>query len=104
MCDHGNIKVKKHEHDHTGHAGHNHDHDHDHSSAAVSNEGLDWKGHWDLLLALAILIILLVLEYAFKLAIPKIPAFIINGIAWVLAGRNVLALAFRKSKRGDFFN
>lgn len=63
-----------------------------------------WRAHWDLLLALFILIVLLVLEYGFKIELPKIPALIINSIAWVLAGRKVADLAFRKSKRGDFFN
>jgi len=67
-----------------------------------NNEG--WKAHWDLLLALAILIVLLVLEYGFNVKLPNIPLLIINVIAWLLAGRNVLDLAFRKSKRGDFFN
>lgn len=67
-----------------------------------NNEG--WKTHWDLLLALAILIVLLVLEYGFNIKLPNIPLIIINLIAWFLAGRNVLNLAFRKSKRGDFFN
>jgi Cd2+/Zn2+-exporting ATPase len=69
---------------------------------AENEEG--WKEHWELLLALVILIVLLVLEYAFKITLPKIPLLVINLIAWFLAGRKVLDLAFRKSKRGDFFN
>lgn len=67
------------------------------------NEG-GWKKHWDLLTALLILIVLLVLEYGFNIHLPKIPSLIINLVAWLLAGHNVLNLAFRKSKRGDFFN
>jgi Zn2+/Cd2+-exporting ATPase len=63
-----------------------------------------WKEHWDLLVALVILIVLLVLEYGFKITLPKIPLLVINLIAWFLAGRKVLELAFRKSMRGDFFN
>lgn len=63
-----------------------------------------WREHWDLLVALAILIVLLILEYAFKIEIPNIPLLIINLIAYLLAGHKVLRLAFRKSKRGDFFN
>lgn len=63
-----------------------------------------WKEHWDLLLALAILIVLLVLEYGFGVQLPNLPLLIINLIAWLLAGHKVLDLAFRKSKRGDFFN
>ena len=76
--------------------GHNHD--------AEDKDESGWKAHWDLLLALFILIALLVLEYGFKIALPQIPSLIINGIAYLLAGRKVLDLAFRKSKRGDIFN
>jgi len=78
---------------------HRDDDGHDHGAEETS-----WKTHWDLLLALAILITLLVLEYGFKIEIPNIPLLIINVIAYLLAGRSVLNLAFRKSKRGDFFN
>ncbi|MBL7718951.1 MAG: cadmium-translocating P-type ATPase [Flavipsychrobacter sp.] len=67
-------------------------------------EQTGWKAHWDLLLALAILIVLLVLEYGFQIKLPNIPLLIINLIAYFLAGRKVLELAFRKSTRGDFFN
>lgn len=75
---------------------------HDHDEGGEDKTG--WKAHWDLLLALVILIVLLVLEYGFKIELTKIPSLIINGIAYLLAGRKVLDLAFRKSKRGDFFN
>lgn len=67
-------------------------------------EETSWKDHWDLLLALVILITLLVLEYGVGLTIPNIPLLAINLIAYLLAGRKVLDLAWRKSKRGDFFN
>ncbi len=69
-----------------------------------AKEDTGWKGHWDLLLALVILIVLLVLEYGFQIALPNIPLLIINLVAYFLAGRKVLELAFRKSIRGDFFN
>lgn len=78
---------------------HNEDDGHDHGA-----EEAGWKAHWDLLLALAILVVLLTLEYGFKIALPNIPSLIVNAIAWLLAGRKVADLAFRKSKRGDFFN
>ena len=78
-----------------------HDHNHDEE---LQSEKLGWKTHWDLLLALFILIVLLVLEYAFKIKLSEIASFIINAIAYLLAGRKVLDLAFRKSKRGDIFN
>lgn len=76
---------------------HNSGHSHD-------GEKTGWKSHWDMLLALATLVTLLVLEYGFNVHIPIIPLLGINLIAYVLAGREVLNLAWRKSKRGDFFN
>ncbi|MBN8670816.1 MAG: heavy metal translocating P-type ATPase [Flavipsychrobacter sp.] len=77
--------------------------DEGHSHEQVK-EDAGWKAHWDLLLALVILIVLLVLEYGFQIALPNIPLLIINLVAYFLAGRKVLELAFRKSIRGDFFN
>ncbi|MBC7888901.1 MAG: cadmium-translocating P-type ATPase [Ferruginibacter sp.] len=82
---------------HNADDGHNHD-------EIDGEEKTGWKSHWDLLLALLILAVLLILEYGFKIELPKIPSLIINGIAYILAGRKVLDLAFRKSKRGDIFN
>ncbi len=78
---------------------HNADDGHDHAGGTTG-----WRAHWDLLLALAILIVLLVLEYGFNITLPNIPLLIINLIAYVLAGRKVLNLALRKSIRGDIFN
>lgn len=75
---------------------------HDHGNENEDEPG--WKTHWDLLFALFILIVLLVLEYGFRLKLPKIPSLAINLVAYLLAGRQVLSLAFRKSKRGDIFN
>lgn len=74
-----------------------------HGTAKDENES-GWKSHWDLLMALAILIVLLVLEYGFKIEFPKIPSLAINLVAYLLAGHKVLNLGFRKSKRGDIFN
>ena len=48
-----------------------------------------WKAHWDLLLSFLILTIILVLEYGFKVELSKPVALIINGIAYLLAGREV---------------
>src|SRR4051812_2405451 len=81
------------EHEHSENDGHDH---------GEEDEG--WKAHSEVLIAFAILIILLVLQYGFKVRISHIPSLIINAIAWLLAGRKVADLAFRKSKRGDFFN
>lgn len=78
-------------------------HDHSHSPATAEDKN-GWKSHWDLLLALVILAVLLVLEYGFKIELPRMPALGVNLLAYLLAGRKVLELAFRKSRRGDFFN
>ncbi len=86
------------------------DHDHDNVKNATHMDGKKegnipgWKTHWDLLLSLFILIAVLIIEYGFKIELPTIPALIINGVAYLLAGRKVLDLAFRKSIRGDIFN
>ncbi len=82
-------------------------HTDEHSDDDGHNHGAEpagWKTHWGLLLALGILGTLLTLEYGFNINIPNTPLLIINIIAYVLAGRSVLNLAFRKSLRGDVFN
>lgn len=79
----------------------NHNHE-EHTDIAADTSG--WKNHWDLLLALLILVIELVLEYGFDYKLPNIAALIVNSIAYLLAGRQVLLLAVRKSMRGDVFN
>lgn len=79
------------------------DHDHDHEAVGAV-ERPAWQEHWDLLTSLAILTVLLVLEYGFKYELPNIAALIVNAIAYLLAGWNVLRMAFRKLKRADIFN
>ncbi len=78
---------------------HSHDEGHDHGA-----ETPGWRSHWDLLLALAILLVLLTLEYGFNTEFSQTVNLIIFGIAYLLAGRTVLDLAFRKLKRLDIFN
>ncbi|RYG04828.1 MAG: cadmium-translocating P-type ATPase, partial [Chitinophagaceae bacterium] len=79
---------------------HNHDdHDHDHGDG-----GSGWRSHWDLLLALVILITLLILKFGFDYTLAPIPSLLINLAAYVLAGQDVFMLAIKKSSRGDFFN
>ena len=73
----------------------NHDHEIEDSSR---------KTHWDLLLAIFILIVELTLQYRFSIELPSLWSLILNVIAYLLAGRGVLMLAGRKSLRGDFFN
>lgn len=91
--------------------GHSEDDGHDHGASdghdhggVVQKEKPAWQEHWDLLLALAILVVLLVLEYGFDFKLPNGTALIVNAIAYLLAGWNVLRMAFRKLKRGDVFN
>lgn len=74
---------------------HGHDHHHGHNSLL---------GHWDLLLALVILVALLVLKYGIGAILPQALALSINLVAYFLAGRAVLATAWKKSRHGDIFN
>ncbi|HTN20735.1 MAG TPA: heavy metal translocating P-type ATPase [Pelobium sp.] len=85
------------ENEHTEDDGHNH-------GSGENSDKPGWLQHWNLLLSLLILAVLLVLEYAFEIK-PTYPlSLIINTIAFLLAGWNVLGMAFRKAKRGDIFN
>lgn len=67
-------------------------------------EGETWLSYWPLLTALLILIIMLTLEYGFKWQPPFPVNLIIFLVAFVLAGYNVLGMAWRKAKHFDFFN
>ncbi len=85
------------EHSHEEHSENGHSH-----SNGPDTSG--WKSHWPLLASLLVLFVMLVLEYGLKVK-PSFPVdLIIYGIAYLLAGYNVLALAFRKLKRLDIFN
>lgn len=89
-----------HNHDIEGHDDHGHDHDdHDHGG-----EDASWLSHWPLLSALLILVIMQVLELGFKIHLPVFLALPIYIAAYLLAGYNVLFLAYRKAIRLDFFN
>lgn len=74
------------------------DHKPDHKEKSV------WNEHWDLLLSLSILLTVLILEYGFDFRFPRTISLVVHGAAYLLAGRNVLSLAFKKSLKGDFFN
>ena len=93
-------KIKKSEPLNSSHKEHSHDDGNDH----VSEEAAGWLTHWQLLTSLIILVLMLVLEYGFKI-IPVFPInLLIYGAAYLLAGYKVLDLAFRKAIRLDFFN
>lgn len=100
-----NVTMKGHSQD----DGHNHsnntndDHDHGHSGIAAKEKAA-WLEHWDLLLSLLILTVLLMLEYGFVYNLPDPFKLVIHAIAYLLAGWNVLKMAFRKLKRADVFN
>lgn len=63
-----------------------------------------WQTHWPLLTALAILLVMLTLEFGFKYQPPFPANLIVFTTAFLLAGYNVLGMAWRKAKRFDFFN
>lgn len=79
---------------------HDHDHDHDHSHSTEAS----WKSHLPLLTALAILLIMQILELGFKLKINTYISLPVYGFAFLLSGYQVLALAYRKALRLDIFN
>jgi Cd2+/Zn2+-exporting ATPase len=92
-----------HTHDGHSHDDHNHD-DHDHDGHSHGGGDSGWRGQIPLLCSLAILAIMLTLEYGFKI-IPANPiSLFIFGVAYLLAGYEVLKLAFKKAMRLDFFN
>ncbi len=91
------VEEKQEHHDDDGH-------NHDAINDKPEEEESIWKSHWQLLLALAILFLMLTLEYGFKFKPPFPIDLIIYGAAYLLAGYNVLNLAFRKAIRFDFFN
>ena len=62
------------------------------------------KSHWPLLSAFAILMVMLIFEYGLKYQPPFPVNLIIFTVAFLLAGYNVLGMAWRKAKHFDFFN
>jgi len=85
---------ENHQHEHSDDDGHNH--------GAEEPSGL--VGHWPLLTALAMIIVMMVLEYGFGIVFNNIIQLAIFIPAYLLAGYDVLAMAFRKAMRLDFFN
>lgn len=71
------------------------EHNHDHGSS---------QQHLGLLIGLGLLIVVLTLDYGFQIKLNDWLSLGVNGIAYLLAGWNVLMLAFKKSLRGDIFN
>ncbi|MBY8963109.1 cadmium-translocating P-type ATPase [Flavobacterium sp. D11R37] len=70
----------------------------------IQEEKAAWKEHLPLLIAIAILFVMLGLEYGAAYE-PEFPFnLIIYSVAYLLSGYNVLYMAWRKAKRLDFFN
>ncbi|WP_459064161.1 hypothetical protein [Flavitalea flava] len=64
-----------------------------------SEEDATWQTHWSLLTSLAILVVMLVLEFGFKLQ-PLFPVNLcIFLIAFLLAGYKVVGMAFLRFGR-----
>jgi len=103
----GNVNESKNTHTHKE----GEEHDHGENDDEDTEDGHDHggedagrKSHLPLISSFAILIIMLTLEFGFSYK-PIFPVdFIIFGIAYFLAGFNVLKLAFVKAKHFDFFN
>jgi len=108
--EHKQQEDKKHQHTADNHDDHNHeghdhdddDDDHDHDHGGDQDSG--WKGQIPLIIALIILAAMLTLDFGFKLKVPELLQILIFGVAYLLAGWDVLKLSFKKAMRLDFFN
>jgi len=108
--EHKQQEHKKHQHTADNHDGHNHEghdddddgHDHDHDHGGDQDSG--WKGQIPLITALIILVAMLTLDFGFKVKVPELLQILIFGVAYLLAGWDVLKLSFKKAMRLDFFN
>ena len=96
------VKKNTAHHKHTVGDGQNHSHDHDHDHDHAESAG--WRSHWDLLLAFVILVTMIVLRFGFNYVPGKWVDMGIHTAAFLLAGWKVIDMAFRKARRGDFFN
>lgn len=86
--------------------GHDHNHDHSHDTLDLNEqpEAEIWLSHWPLLTAFVILLIMLTLEFGFNYQPPFPFNLAIFSVAFLLAGYNVLGMAWRKARHFDFFN
>lgn len=81
-----------------------HDHEENDDPNHAEENADNWKSHLPLLSSLAIVLVMLVLKFGFKFKPMFSIDLIIYVIAHLLAGNNVLNLAFRKAKLFYFFN
>ena len=97
-------KTHSHNHDHEHHH-HDHSHDdHDHGDHDHDHGGSGWKSQLPLIAALAILVIMLVLDYGFSIHPNTVIQLAVYGVAYLLAGYDVLKVAFKKALKLDFLN
>jgi Cd2+/Zn2+-exporting ATPase len=89
---------------HTTHKHTDQEHSDDDGHNHGSEEPSGWLSHWPLLTSLAVVVVMMVLEYGFHITFNTVTQLIIFIPAYLLAGFNVLNLAFRKALRFDFFN
>ncbi len=82
---------------------HHHDHEHDHSGGSGKVTSV-WAAHGPLLVAFFILLVMQILELGFQITFSNLISLGIYGAAFLLAGYQVLNLAYRKALRFDFFN
>lgn len=95
---------------HNNHAGHKHsgkpqeEHSDDDGHNHGAEEPAGWLNHWPLLTSLAIVVVMMILEYGFHITFNTFIQLAVFIPAYFLAGYNVLNLAVRKALRLDFFN
>ena len=96
--------AEKHTHHNDNHKHASDEHGDDDGHNHGSTEPQSWLSHWPLLTSLTVVIVMMVLEYGFHITFSNLIQLIIFIPAYLLAGYNVLDLAFRKAMRLDFFN
>jgi Cd2+/Zn2+-exporting ATPase len=90
--------LNKHSNTDKHHHDHDHDHDHDHGEEGGK------LTHLTLLVALAILVLMQVLDLGFHIRFSNLINLIVYGSAFLLAGHQVLRVAYKKALHWDIFN
>ena len=104
-CNHDHIEITvkgSEQHHHDSHS-HEEDDGHDHDHSGNENTGL-LLSRWPLWLSLLILTVFLITTFIFKYEVNSTVEIVFMLTAYLLAGYKTIGLAFRRVKRGDFFN
>ncbi len=99
-CDHDQqhgVAQKSEQHGHS-HDDDDHDHDHDGESSGL------FQSRWALWISLSILIVFLIVRFGSNIVVSKPVEFVLMLSAYILAGYKTIGMAWRKVKRGEFFN